>query len=107
LPTPSAGCDGELNRGEIPGYKVGHEWRMTEADVEAFIDSRRKPLKAAPAVGSTEPEAPFDLRDQLSALSSAAWHVSVPIRVATQLPSPASHEQLNSQRSGHDPVKSP
>jgi len=32
-----------VNRGEIGGYKVGHRWMMTEADVEAFIESRRKP----------------------------------------------------------------
>jgi hypothetical protein len=32
-----------LNRGEIGGYQVGHQWMMTEADVEAFIESRRKP----------------------------------------------------------------
>lgn len=26
-----------LRRREIPGYKVGHCWRMTEADVEAMV----------------------------------------------------------------------
>jgi len=30
-----------LRRGEISGYKLGHTWRMTEADVEALIDRHR------------------------------------------------------------------
>jgi hypothetical protein len=28
----------KLRAGEIGGYKVGHTWRMTEADVEAMVD---------------------------------------------------------------------
>lgn len=27
----------KLRAGEIGGYKVGHHWRMTEADVEAML----------------------------------------------------------------------
>lgn len=66
---PPEWTDGErwlsrrLNRGEIPGYKVGRVWRMTEDDVAAFVNSRRKPAKPAkPAedVAAGAPVAPFD-----------------------------------------------
>lgn len=37
-----------LRRGEISGYKVGHDWRMTEADVEAFVAKYHNATKATP-----------------------------------------------------------
>lgn len=30
-----------LRRGEFQGYKAGREWRMTQADVDAAIESLR------------------------------------------------------------------
>lgn len=36
-----------LNRGEIPGYRLGRVWRMTEDDVADFIARRRSPVAAA------------------------------------------------------------
>lgn len=30
-----------LRRGEISGYKVGHQWRMTQADVDDLIGRHR------------------------------------------------------------------
>lgn len=30
-----------LRRGEITGYKVGHSWRMTQADVDDLIGRHR------------------------------------------------------------------
>ena len=44
-----------LNSGEISGYKVGRVWRMTDADVAAFVESR--PIRASPW-----PILPFSLR---------------------------------------------
>jgi hypothetical protein len=38
-----------LRRGEIPGYKVGRQWRMTQADVDKAIDALR-PRRVAPMV---------------------------------------------------------
>jgi hypothetical protein len=36
-----------LNRGEITGYKVGHDWMMTDADVEKMINRYRNSGVAA------------------------------------------------------------
>lgn len=47
-----------LSRGEIPGYKVGRVWRMTDDDVTAFIDSHRKPPKPKPDMTDTGPPTP-------------------------------------------------
>ena len=33
----------QIRAGRIPAFKVGREWRMTEADVQAAIDSLRNP----------------------------------------------------------------
>ncbi len=60
-----------ISRGEIPAYKVGRVWRMTDVDVTAFIDSRRKPPKPKPDVVDTNPPTPRTLRDALSPRSRA------------------------------------
>jgi hypothetical protein len=52
-----------LNRGEISGYRVGREWMMTEADVEAFIAQRRN-TQEAPAAA---PQVATSIVDGLSA----------------------------------------
>lgn len=42
-----------LRRGEISGYKVGHDWRMTEADVEAFLTKYHNKTAVPVAVDQT------------------------------------------------------
>ncbi|MGR6978390.1 helix-turn-helix domain-containing protein [Mycobacteroides abscessus] len=47
----------QLRAGRIPGYKPGRSWRMTQADVEAAIETLRptKRLSDAPlALGLTK-----------------------------------------------------
>ena len=39
-----------LRRGEIPGYKAGRYWRMTQADVEAAIEALRPRVVNVPTV---------------------------------------------------------
>jgi hypothetical protein len=39
-----------LRRGEITGYKLGHTWRMTDADVDAMLARHRNAAPAAPVV---------------------------------------------------------
>jgi hypothetical protein len=61
-----------LSRGEIPGYKVGRVWRMTDDDVTAFIDSHRKPPKPKPDMTAPPPvTAPASFLDGLSPRSRA------------------------------------
>lgn len=31
-----------VKSGELKGFKVGREWRFTQADIEAYIDRQRK-----------------------------------------------------------------
>lgn len=40
----------QIRAGRIPAFKVGREWRMTDADVQAAIDSLRSPKPRALAV---------------------------------------------------------
>lgn len=59
-----------LNAGEISGYKVGRVWRMTDADVDAFVAGRRNPTKATPGVAVPQPAPPaVSILDGLSARS--------------------------------------
>jgi len=62
-----------LNRGEISGYRVGREWRMTQRDVADFIERHRKPVAspvvAAAALPQTAPT--VSIIDGLSARSRA------------------------------------
>jgi hypothetical protein len=73
-----------LNRGEISGYKVGRVWRMTDDDVQAFIESGRNtntPMPAddcAPAASASDtPTTVFDALSERSpsspAIVSARW----------------------------------
>jgi hypothetical protein len=39
-----------LRRGEFSGYKAGRSWRMTQADVEAAIESLRPKRVCVPSV---------------------------------------------------------
>jgi hypothetical protein len=39
-----------LRRGEFSGYKVGRRWRMTEADIEAAIETLRPKRAYVPEV---------------------------------------------------------
>lgn len=39
-----------LRRGEILGYKAGRSWRMTQADVDAAIETLRPRVVNVPAV---------------------------------------------------------
>lgn len=48
-----------ISAGRIPGYRVGRTFRMTDADVDAWIEScRPKPAKPAPDVADTNPPTP-------------------------------------------------
>lgn len=58
-----------LNRGEIPGYKVGREWMMTEADVHAFIEQRRNTPASVAGAATPPAAAAVSIRDGLSARS--------------------------------------
>ena len=40
-----------LRRGELPGYKAGRQWRMTDADIQAAIELLR-PKSMLPEVPS-------------------------------------------------------
>lgn len=48
-----------LNRSEIPGYRVGRTWRMTDANVEDFIaqfsNNAVRPADAPPQTGDAAP----------------------------------------------------
>lgn len=51
--TPVLWLQRRLRRKEIRGYKVGHDWRMTEADVADLVERYRNTAPAAPE--ATEP----------------------------------------------------
>lgn len=54
-----------LVSGEISGYKVGHDWRMTSEDVADLVARRRNSAQAA----ATAPAPPVSIIDGLSARS--------------------------------------
>lgn len=60
-----------LNRGEIPGYRVGHTWRMTEQHVEALIErySNAAPPQRPMSVHVEASTTPTRVADGLSARS--------------------------------------
>jgi excisionase family DNA binding protein len=50
-----------LNRGEIPGYRVGRKWRMTETQVDEFIERFTKGAdNIAPRAVAPEPMSVVD-----------------------------------------------
>ncbi|MCU8691046.1 helix-turn-helix domain-containing protein [Mycobacteroides abscessus] len=54
-----------LVSGEVSGYKVGHDWRMTSEDVADLVARRRNSAQAA----ATAPAPPVSIIDGLSARS--------------------------------------
>ncbi len=34
-----------VNRGELPGVKVGDLWRFKERDIEAWLEKRKQPVR--------------------------------------------------------------
>ncbi len=35
-----------INAGSLPAYKIGRDWRIKKSEFDAFIESRRKVVKA-------------------------------------------------------------
>lgn len=74
---PGEWTDGErwlqrrLRRGEISGYKVGHVWRMTAADVDAMIVRYRNSVVPAPVDAAPRPLS-FTHRSRRKLLSAEA-----------------------------------
>jgi hypothetical protein len=64
-----------LNRGEIPGYRVGRVWRMTEGDVAEFL-ARHRNTSSAGAVVSAPAAPAVSIIDGLSARSRARLRTS-------------------------------
>lgn len=52
LPCKVAWLAKQLRGGKLPGYKAGREWRLTEEDVDAAIESLRPTPIAIPDVPS-------------------------------------------------------
>jgi hypothetical protein len=58
-----------LNRGEIGGYRVGRDWRMTEADVEDLINRHRNGADRRQSEEQVVADGPVSIVDGLSARS--------------------------------------
>lgn len=39
-----------LRRGDLPGYKAGRQWRMTQSDVDTAIEALRPQMVHVPSV---------------------------------------------------------
>jgi hypothetical protein len=50
-----------LRRGELPGYKAGRQWRMTDDDIAVAID-RMRPKSALPELPSASGLTPTSRR---------------------------------------------
>lgn len=83
LADPERWLTSRINRGQIPAYRAGRTWRMTDADVAAFIEFQRNTLKprpkpapaAAPAVEPAVGEATVRAVTGLSARSARQRNV--------------------------------
>ena len=51
----------QIRAGRIPAFKVGREWRMTDADVQAAIESLRNPKPRVEPVRLTSVGRPSSL----------------------------------------------